>query len=162
MTAATRKQRVWLITGGIAVVLLTAAVFTLGSLSTPFHPEQGNEFLVFFALSTFLGAALLVFGLILLRSLVRMATERRAGQMGSRFKTKMVLGAMGVSLLPVVFMFFFSYALVNRTLNAWFPRPLELANEESQLLLQDMRKTGSGHLGDIAARAAKSCRWRDW
>ena len=156
MTAATRKQRVWLITGGIAVVLLTAAVFTLGSLSTPFHPEQGNEFLVFFALSTFLGAALLVFGLILLRSLVRMATERRAGQMGSRFKTKMVLGAMGVSLLPVVFMFFFSYALVNRTLNAWFPRPLELANEESQLLLQDMRKTGSGHLGDIAARAAKS------
>jgi len=147
---------VWLITGGIAVVLLTAAVFTLGSLSTPFHPEQGNEFLVFFALSTFLGAALLVFGLILLRSLVRMATERRAGQMGSRFKTKMVLGAMGVSLLPVVFMFFFSYALVNRTLNAWFPRPLELANEESQQLLQDMRKTGSGHLGDIAARAAKS------
>src|SRR6516225_1636674 len=156
VTTATRKQRVWLIAGGIAVVLLTAAVFTLGSLSTPFHPEQGNEFLVFFALSTFLGAALLVFGLILLRSLVRMATERRAGQMGSRFKTKMVLGAMGVSLLPVVFMFFFSYALVNRTLNAWFPRPLELANEESQLLLQDMRKTGAGHLGDIAAKAARS------
>ena len=156
MTTATRRQRVWLVAGGIAVVLLTAAVFTLGSLSTPFHPEQGNEFLVFFALSTFLGAALLVFGLILLRSLVRMATERRAGQMGSRFKTKMVLGAMGVSLLPVVFMFFFSYALVNRTLNAWFPRPLELANEESQLLLQDMRKTGAGHLGDIAAKAARS------
>ena len=156
MTAATRKQRVWLITGGIAVVLLTAAVFTLGSLSTPFHPEQGNEFVVLFALSTFLGAALLVFGLILARSLVRLATERRAGQMGSRFKAKMVLGAMGVSLLPVVFMFFFSYALVNRTLNAWFPRPLEVANEESQLLLRDMRKTGAGHLSEIAARAARS------
>jgi two-component system, NtrC family, nitrogen regulation sensor histidine kinase NtrY len=156
VTAATRKQRVWLITGGIAVVLLTAAVFTLGSLSTPFHPEQGNEFVVLFALSTFLGAALLVFGLILARSLVRLATERRAGQMGSRFKAKMVLGAMGVSLLPVVFMFFFSYALVNRTLNAWFPRPLEVANEESQLLLRDMRKTGAGHLSEIAARAARS------
>ncbi len=156
MTAATRKQRVWLITGGIAVVLLTAAVFTLGSLSTPFHPEQGNEFVVLFALSTFLGAALLVFGLILARSLVRLATERRAGQMGSRFKAKMVLGAMGVSLLPVVFMFFFSYALVNRTLNAWFPRPLEVASEESQLLLRDMRKTGAGHLSEIAARAARS------
>ena len=47
----------------------------------------------------------------------------------------MVLGAMGVSLLPVVFLFFFSYALVNRTLNLWFPRPLEIANEESQVLL---------------------------
>ena len=72
-----------------------------------------------------------------------MWAERRAGQMGSRFKAKMVLGAMGVSLLPVVFMFFFSYALVNRTLNAWFPRPLEVANEQSQLLLQDMRKSGA-------------------
>ena len=42
---------------------------------------------------------------------------------------------MGVSLLPVVFLFFSSYALVNRTLNLWFPRPLEIANEESQVLL---------------------------
>ncbi|MGA8142901.1 MAG: ATP-binding protein [Candidatus Acidiferrales bacterium] len=153
---STRKRQLWLIVGGIAVVLLTAAVFTLGSLNTPFHPEQGNEFVALFALSTFLGAALLVFGLILVRSLVRMATERRAGQMGSRFKTKMVVGAMGVSLLPVVFMFFFSYALVNRTLNAWFPRPLEIANEQSQLLLQDMRQTGVDHLRDVATKAAKS------
>ena len=66
------------------------------------------------------------------RSLVRLWTERRSGQMGSRFKVKMVLGAMGVSLLPVVFLFIFSYAMVNRTLNAWFPRPLEIANEQSQ------------------------------
>src|SRR5277367_559644 len=156
VTPSDRKQQMWLIAGGITVVLLTAAVFTLGSLNTPFHPEQENAFVILFALSTFIAAALLVFTLILTRSLLRMWADRRAGQMGSRFKAKMVLGAMGVSLLPVVFMFFFSYALVNRTLNAWFPRPLEVANEKSQLLLQDMRKSGMGHLTDIAARAAKS------
>ena len=72
-------------------------------------------------------AALLVFGLILGRTLVRLWAERRAGQPGSRFKTKMVLGAMAVSLLPLIFMFFISYALMNRTLNRWFPRSLELA-----------------------------------
>src|SRR6202789_1107368 len=49
----------------------------------------------------------------------------------------MVLGAMGVSLLPVIFLFFSSYALVNRTLNLWFPRPLEIANEQSQKLIAD-------------------------
>jgi two-component system nitrogen regulation sensor histidine kinase NtrY len=156
VTPSDRKQQMWLIVGGITVVLLTAAVFTLGSLNTPFHPQQENAFVILFALSTFIAAALLVFTLILTRSLLRMWAERRAGQMGSRFKAKMVLGAMGVSLLPVVFMFFFSYALVNRTLNAWFPRPLELANEQSQLLLQDMRKTGVSHLSDLATRAAKT------
>src|SRR5580704_9608535 len=156
VTPSNRKQQLWLIAGGIAVVLLTAAVFTLGSLNTPFHPEQGTTFAVFFALTVIIGSALLVFSLILSRMLLRMWAERRAGQMGSRFKAKMVLGAMGVSLLPVVFMFFFSYALVNRTLNAWFPRPLELANEQSQLLLQDMRNSGANHLSAIAAQAAKN------
>jgi PAS domain S-box-containing protein len=156
VTPSNRKQQLWLIVGGIAVVLLTAAVFTLGSLNTPFHPEQGTTFAVFFALTVIIGSALLVFSLILSRMLLRMWAERRAGQMGSRFKAKMVLGAMGVSLLPVVFLFFFSYALVNRTLNAWFPRPLELANEQSQRLLQDMRQTGVDHLRDVAAKAAKT------
>ncbi len=156
MTPSNRKQQIWLIAGGGAVVLLFAAVFTLGSLSTPFHPEQGNTFVILFALSTFIAAALLVFTLILTRSLLRMWAERRAGQIGSRFKANMVLGAMGVSLLPVLFMFFFSYALVNRTLNTWFPRPLELANEQSQLLLQDMRQIGANHLRDVSAQAAKS------
>src|SRR5262249_15233852 len=117
---------------------------------------QGNTFVVWFALSTFIGVALLVFTLILSRSLLRMWAERRSGQMGSRFKAKMVLGAMGVSLGPVVFMFFFSYAIVNRTLNAWFPRPLEIANEQTQRLLGDMRAAEVTHLADIAKRAALS------
>jgi PAS domain S-box-containing protein len=74
--------------------------------------------------------------------------------MGSRFKVKMVLGAMGVSLLPVVFMFFFSYALVNRTLIGWFPRPLEIANEQSQILVTDLEKAEFARLSDVAAQAA--------
>ena len=135
-------------------MLLTAAVFTLGSLNIPLHPQQGNEFVVFFALSTIIVAALLVFSLILTRSLVRLWAERRSGQLGSRFKVKMVLGAMGVSLLPVGLLFFFSYALVNRTLNNWFPRPLEIANEQSQILLTHFETTEFDRLNHLAAAAA--------
>lgn len=131
------KRQLWMTVGGVVVVLLAAAVFTLGSLTLPLHIEQGTSFVILFALTVFIFAALLVFSLILTRSLVRLWAERRSGQMGSRFKVKMVLGAMGVSLLPVVFMFLFSYALVNRTLNLWFPRPLEIANEQSQKLIAD-------------------------
>ena len=66
----------------------------------------------------------------------------------------MVLGAMGVSLLPIVFLFFFSYALVNRTLNAWFPRPLEIANEQSQILLTHFETAEFDRLNHLAAAAA--------
>jgi two-component system, NtrC family, nitrogen regulation sensor histidine kinase NtrY len=150
-----RKRRLWLTVGGIIVVMLAALVFTLGSLNIPLRPEEGNAFVIFFALSTIFAAALLVFSLILTRSLLRLWDERRSGQMGSRFKVKMVLGAMGISLLPLVFLFFFSYSLVNRTLNAWFPKPLEIANQESQDLLSDMRRTMTTRLGGLAASEVK-------
>jgi two-component system, NtrC family, nitrogen regulation sensor histidine kinase NtrY len=149
-----RKSDLWMAIGGVVVVLLTAAVFTLGSLNIPLRPEQGNTFVVFFALSTLIVAALLVFSLILTRSLVRLGAERLSGQMGSRFKVKMVFGAMGVSLLPIVFLFFFSYALVNRTLNNWFPHPLEVANEQSQILLTHFETTEFDRLNRLAVEAA--------
>ncbi len=98
--------------------------------------------------------AFLVFTLILSRSLLRLWAERRSGQLGSRFKVKMVMGAMGMSLLPVVFLFFFSYALVNRTLNLWFPRPLEIANEQSQKLIGDFSKREFERLNIYAAAEA--------
>jgi two-component system nitrogen regulation sensor histidine kinase NtrY len=134
------KRELRLTLGFVAIVLLAAAVFTLGSLNIPLHPEKESGLVILFALSTFMFAALLVFSLIMIRSLVRLWNERRIGQMGSRFKAKMVLGALGVSLLPVMFLFFSSYALLNRTLNLWFPRPLEIANEESRVLLTGFGK----------------------
>jgi len=150
-------QQPWkLVIGGVVVAVLAGTVFTIGSLRIPLHPEQENSLVIFFALFTVIALALLVLTLILLRNVVRLWTERRSGQMGSRFKVKMVLGAMGISLLPVVFMFFFSYALVNRTLNLWFPRPLEIANEQSRKLQNDMRKISVNYLNSIAAQAAKS------
>ena len=102
------KRQLWLAIGGITVVVLAAAVFTLGSLDIPVHPAQGNTLVVFFALSSFIFAALLVFALILARSLLKLWAEKRSGKMGSRFKAKMVLGALGISLTPLLFLFFFS------------------------------------------------------
>ncbi len=155
MSQPERKKQLWLTVGLVVVVLLAAAVFTLGSLNVPLvHPEQGNGFVILFAVTIFVVTALFVFTLILLRTLVRTWSERRAGQMGSRFKVKMVLGAMGVSLLPVVFLFFFSYALVNRTLGTWFPKPLEIANQEYQLLLTDFGNAEFRRLSALAAEAA--------
>ena len=120
------------------MTLLTAAVFTLGSLDVPLHPEQGNAFVILFALSTLHcgGAA----GFRADPHAQLGAPVGRAAQRpdGIALQGEDGAGRDGRFALPVVFMFFFSYALVNRTLNAWFPRPLEIANEQSQMLLQDL------------------------
>jgi two-component system nitrogen regulation sensor histidine kinase NtrY len=139
LRAASRRRRsLWLTVLGLGVTLLAAAVFTLGSLNTPIAPRTRSELVILFALSTFLIAAFLVFLVIFGRALLRGWAERRAGVPGSRFKWKMVMGALGISLLPVIFMFFISYGLWNRSLNKWFPLPLEVATEHSRQLLREL------------------------
>ena len=120
--STSRKSRLLLAVGGVTIVLLLAAVFTFGSLTLPLQLRTLDQ-TVLYALSMFIVAALVVFGAILVRSVVRLWAERRAHQPGSRFKTKMVLGAIAVSFLPVIFLFFVSYALLNRTLVLWLPAP---------------------------------------
>src|SRR5512136_2260635 len=155
MSPVTDKQlRVRLTLGGIFVTLLLAAVFTLGSLDVPLEPQSWREVIALYAVSSFITAALLIFGLILTRSIVRLWAERSKDQLGARFKTKMVLGAMAVSLLPIIFMFFVSYSLLNRTLGRWFPRPLEIASEETQKLLNDLGRGTLPRLHTLGYQAA--------
>ena len=111
--STSRRSQLFLGVGLVAITLLLAAIFTLGSLTLPFQP---TDQVILYALSTFLVAALLVFVFILARTLVRLGAERLAHKPGSRFKTKMVLGAIAVSFLPVIFLFFVSYALLNLSL----------------------------------------------
>jgi PAS domain S-box-containing protein len=154
MSPAPSKGRTRLVIGGVLVTLLLAAVFTLGSLDVPFEPHSWNEVIVLYAVSSFITAALLIFGLIFIRSFVRLSIESSKSQLGARFKTKMVLGAVAVSLLPVIFMFFGSYSLLNRTLGRWFPRPLEIASEETQKLLNDLGRNTLPRLHTLGFQAA--------
>jgi len=154
MSPVTSKDRARLVLGGVLVTLLLAAVFTLGSLDVPFEPHSWRELIALYSVSSFITAALLVFGLIFIRSFVRLRMERSKAQLGARFKTKMVLGAMAISLLPVIFMFFVSYSLLNRTLGRWFPRPLEIASEETQKLLNDLGRGTLPRLHTLGYQAA--------
>jgi two-component system, NtrC family, nitrogen regulation sensor histidine kinase NtrY len=153
MSPATSRSRIRLVVGGVLISLLLAAVFTFGSLDVPFEPNSWNEVVVLYAVTSFITAALLVFGLIFIRSFVRLRMETSKAQLGARFKTKMVLGAMAVSLLPVIFMFFVSYSLLNRTLGRWFPRPLEIASEETQKLFNDIGRGALPRLHTLGYQA---------
>src|SRR5437588_5462075 len=109
--------------------------------------------MAFFAVSSFITAAFIVFGLILMRTALRLWAESSREQFGARFKTKMVVGAMAISLLPIIFMFIVSYSLINRSLLLWFPKPLENASEETQKLLNDLGRAQLPRLRWMALQA---------
>jgi two-component system nitrogen regulation sensor histidine kinase NtrY len=135
------RHRLRLAIAGVLLTLLLAAAFTFGSLDVPFEPKNWRDAVTLYAVSSLITAALLTFTLILTRTLLRLWAERSKDHLGARFKFKMVIGAMAISLLPILFMFFVSYSLLNRTLARWFPRPLEIASEQTQLLLNDLGRS---------------------
>jgi two-component system, NtrC family, nitrogen regulation sensor histidine kinase NtrY len=147
------RQRLRLVIAGIFLTLLLAAVFTFGSLDVPFEPKNWRDALTLYAVSSLITAALLTFTLILTRTMLRLWAERSKDQLGARFKSKMVVGAMAISLLPILFMFFVSYSLLNRTLGRWFPRPLEIASEQTQLLLNDIGRSQVPRLHSLGRQA---------
>jgi two-component system, NtrC family, nitrogen regulation sensor histidine kinase NtrY len=153
MSRLDSKQRWGLAVGGILLTLLLAAVFTFGSLDVPLEPKSWRAVMALYAVSSFITAAFLVFGLILARTILRLWAERSRDQLGARFKTKMVVGAMAISLLPIIFMFIVSYSLINRSLLLWFPRPLEIASDETQKLLNDL---GQGQLPRLRGMALQA------
>jgi hypothetical protein len=89
------------------------------------RPDSTSQALVFAALSALVFILFLVLCLMIARILLKLFAERRVGKMGSKFRTKLVLGALVLSFGPVLFLFLFAYGLMNRSIDKWFSTPVE-------------------------------------
>src|SRR5947209_6905740 len=54
---------------------------------------------------------------------IRLYDERHRDKIGSHIKTKLVVGAVALSVVPVCFLVMFGYGVMNRNLAAWFRTP---------------------------------------
>jgi len=145
----------------IALLILVPVLFLLGwsqaSLNLPFiRPSTSEETLLLVALSTVIFLAFIIFALILLRILLKLYSERRQQQLGSRFKTKMVAAFLGLSLVPVIFLFIFAYGLLNRTIDKWFSVPLDLIGQDAKELVRQLELQAAQRADHISSYLAQS------
>jgi len=80
--------------------------------------------------------ALLILATLLGRNLVKLYFERKSGQVGSGFKSKLVRIFIVLSLLPAVLLFFLAYGLFSSQMEQWFKAPREEMMENSRLLAE--------------------------
>lgn len=106
----------------LLTILFSQQAFNLNWL---LRPDTSSQALVFAALSALVFLLFLVLCLMLARILLKLFAERRGGVMGSKFRTKLVSGALVLSFGPVVFLFIFAYGLMNRSIDKWFSTPVE-------------------------------------
>jgi two-component system nitrogen regulation sensor histidine kinase NtrY len=75
--------------------------------------------------------ALLILATILARNLIKLYFERKIGQVGSRFKTKMVSIFVALSLLPAILLFALAFWLVRGSIERWLSTPATRLQQDS-------------------------------
>lgn len=109
--------------GAFTLLLLAALVVWQGSFSVDYAPEGSAQIFLFWAISTLVFLMTVTLGFMLFRQGLKLYIERESNQEGSRLRTKLVVGALALSFLPVVFLVVFSIQVLNRNLDKWFSRP---------------------------------------
>src|SRR6185436_10977352 len=73
---------------------------------------------------------------VLLRNLIKLLVERRHRILGSDFKFKLVATYVGLSLIPVLVLFFIAMELLQGSIERWFNTPLGPALERGNAVAQ--------------------------
>ncbi len=137
MTASAQRRKMWSISLGAGFLVLFLGLAALNAFNFKFlNPDSTQQIMVFTAISVV--AFLLFVGVLfmLVRNVLKLYADQKSRVMGSRLRTRMLWGAVLVSLLPIAFMFSFSYLLMNRAVDRWFSQPVtEMRDDANSLAL---------------------------
>lgn len=152
----TRPRRRKIILLGAGITLLVLIIFSQAAFNLKFlRPDSLVQTFVFAALSALIFLALVALIFVLMRTLLKLYLERQAGTAGSRFRSKMVLGALVLSFGPVIAMFLFAYGLMNRSIDKWFSQPIEEVHGRSTAVADLLsRYAGQNAISEARAIAA--------
>jgi hypothetical protein len=151
------RRKILLIVLLILVPILAFLDWSQASLNLAFiRPSSSEETILLLTLSTVIFLAFVIFALILLRILLKLYFERQQQQLGSRFKTKMVVAFLGLSIVPVIFLFIFAYGLLNRTIDKWFSVPLDVIRQDAEELVRQLELQAAQRADHISSYLAQS------
>ena len=151
-----RRKKLILILGVLSL-LLFAILFSLSSSDLRFiRPRTSEETVTLVSLTILVS---LLFGgltFVLLRNLIKVFAERRLGVAGSKFRTRLVVGSLLLSFVPVIVMFWFSYGLMNRSIERWFSTPVEEVRQDTALMASLLSKYAAENAHAEAVSIASS------
>src|SRR5262245_2527440 len=147
----TRRKRNLLIIAGFLLMMGAVSVFELG-IVTPDVPLASN--IAVFALFNLNLIVFLLLLVLLFRNLVKLWFERRQHGIGSRFKAKLVLSFLSLSLAPAILIFIIASNFINKSIEGWFKpqveRPLDQALNVAQTYYANLERTTLRHGQHIA------------
>jgi len=139
------RRKVLSIALGTCLLILLAALAALNAFNQRFlDPETTGQIFIYTGLSIVAFLLFVAVLIMLVRNVLKLYADQRSRVMGTRLRTRMLWGALLVSLLPISFMFAFSYLLLNRAVERWFSQPVtEMRDASTNMAFELARYTSA-------------------
>ena len=151
------RRRVRIVVLALATTLLFALLFVQAAFNTLnwLRPSSVSETLSLYVLSTINFLAFVVLLMVLVRNIMKLRRERLQRKLGARFKTRLVIFFIALSLMPVTFLFFATTGFIHRSIDKWFSLPGDEMLNNAYYIQSYYVKGESEGLKRIAATLAR-------
>src|SRR5262245_19151074 len=140
---------------GILVLLAAlVAMVRLADRSTELNPDFLSE-VVLYALSFADLTMLVALVFVLARNIVKLVVERRRGLPFSRFRSKLVLALLGLTIVPSVLVLIVGSELIRSSTQKWFSQPIDEVLSAATRIAQDYYRDREASVASHAARIAR-------
>ncbi len=121
------RRRFALAAAGLSFVVLLALLIWQGSFRISYSPSNSSETTVLWSVSILIFLLTVLLAFLLFRAGVKVYIDRHRNKEGSRIRSKLLFGALVLTLAPALFYVLFSVYVLNRHLDYWFSKPAENA-----------------------------------
>jgi hypothetical protein len=162
--ADSRNRKIALLTGG--ALLLFVCLGTLQWFNPPpfgfLNPETYGQTMALTALEVLLFLLLLLLLVLLFRTVLKVYVGQGSSGVGARLRSRMVIGAIIITLMPAALMSLFSYFLLNRSLERWFsPDASQLRDDSTSVVRELVEYVASNALSEAESVAQSGAPDRD-
>ncbi len=136
----------------LSFLVLLALLIWQGSFRIEYSPSDLSETVVVWAVSTVIFLLTVVLAFMLFRSGVKAYLDRQKNREGSRIRSKLLVGALVLTIAPALFYVLFSVYVLNRHLDAWFGRP-------ARSIQADLRDLDDAYKREAQERVQADTNW---
>jgi two-component system, NtrC family, nitrogen regulation sensor histidine kinase NtrY len=140
---------------GILVLIAALVVMVrLADRSVELNPDFLSE-VVLYALSAADLTMLVALVFVLARNIVKLVVERRRGLPFSRFRAKLVLAMLGLTVVPSVLVLIVGSELIRSSTEKWFSQPIDDVLGAATRIAQDYYRDREAAVASQATRIAR-------